>query len=204
MQGNSVQNTIDLLGRLPLRCSRWRPERLLIPLRREYALATKPSTKINKTWKKPAEGFLMINVDGSFEETTSTGSTGAIIRDSSGGFIAASYSYISNVLDAHMAEASALRDGLLLAQRLVLANYKIQADCMEVVDTMLEGGYSATASAAIYDECSQLWEDFDAISISHCNRESNVVAHELARQAMLEKNSCVWIDDPQHLSDNCW
>ena len=91
----------------------------------------------------------------------------------------------------HMAEASALRDRLLLAQRLVLAKYKIQADCMEVVDTMLEGGYSATASAAIYDECSQLWEDFDAISISHCNRESNVVAHELARQAMLEEFLCL-------------
>ena len=133
----------------------------------------------------------MINVDGSFEETTSTGSTGAIIRDSSGGFIAASYSYISNVLDAHMAEASAMRDGLLLAQQIGSSRVQIQADCMEVVDTMLEGGYSATASAAIYDECSQLWEDFDAISISHCNRESNVVAHELARQAMLEEFLCL-------------
>ena len=60
----------------------------------------------------------MINVDGSFVETTGDGSTGAVIRDASGGFIAASYSYIFHVLDATMAEASALRDGLLLAQQI--------------------------------------------------------------------------------------
>jgi hypothetical protein len=32
-----------------------------------------------------------------------------------GGFIAASHSYISHVVDAGMAEATALKDGLLLA-----------------------------------------------------------------------------------------
>ena len=60
----------------------------------------------------------MINVDGSFAEITGDGSTGVVIRDNSGGFIAASYSYISHVLDATMAEAFALRDGLLLAQQI--------------------------------------------------------------------------------------
>jgi hypothetical protein len=48
----------------------------------------------------------------------------------------------------------------------------------------------------IYDEICLLWEDFAAISISHCNRECNSVARELARQAMLDKISQVWIDDP--------
>jgi len=35
-----------------------------------------------------------------------------LVRDTSGSFIPASYSYISHVLDATMAEASALRDVL--------------------------------------------------------------------------------------------
>ena len=72
---------------------------------------------------------------------------------------------------------------------------------MEAVDTILDGGFSATTSVAIYDECNQLWKGFVAISITHCNRESNSVAHELAWQALLEKSSFVWIDDPQHLFD---
>jgi hypothetical protein len=50
-----------------------------------------------------------------------------------------------------MAEASALRDGLLLAQQIGSnRRVQIQADC---IDTMLGGGFSATASAAICDEC---------------------------------------------------
>ena len=34
------------------------------------ALAPKASAVINKKWQKPVEGFLMINVDGCFDETT--------------------------------------------------------------------------------------------------------------------------------------
>ena len=162
-----------------------------------YALASKDLTMINNKWKKLAEGFLMINVDGSFVETTGDGSTGAIIRDASGGFIAASYSHISHVLEATMAEAFALRDGFVLAQQIGSNRVQIQAGCMDVVDTMLDGGFSATPSAAIYEECNQLRKDFVVISITHCNRDSNSVAHELARQALLEKSSCVWLDDPR-------
>lgn len=95
-----------------------------------------------------------------------------------------------------MAEAAALRDGLLLAQQIGCSRVEFQSDCMEVVTTMQEGGFSATAAVAIYDECSQYWKDFLSISISHCIRDSNVVAHELARQALIGKNSFVWIDDP--------
>ena len=95
-----------------------------------------------------------------------------------------------------MAEASALRDALLLAQQIGCSRVQIQADCSEVVDTMLDGGFSATASAAIFEECNHLWEEFAAISITHCHKKSNQVAHELARQARLERNSCIWIDDP--------
>jgi hypothetical protein len=40
--------------------------------------------------------------------------------------------------------------------------------------------------------------DFAAISISHCNRDCNSVAHELARQALLDKSSFVWVDDPSN------
>ncbi|CAD6249334.1 unnamed protein product [Miscanthus lutarioriparius] len=95
-----------------------------------------------------------------------------------------------------MAEAFALRDGLLLAQQIGCNRVEMHADCLEVITTMNEGGFSATAAAPIYDECCQHWMDFAAISISHCNRECNLVAHELARRALLAKTSFVWVDDP--------
>ena len=54
-------------------------------------------------------------MDASYNSDRGTGSTGAIIRDSSGSFIAASSCFIEHVVDASMAEVIALREGLLLA-----------------------------------------------------------------------------------------
>ena len=74
---------------------------------------------------------------------------------------------------------------------------------MEVVTTMQGGGFSATAAWTIYDECYQYWKDFQSISISNCIREYNFMAHELASQVLVGKNSFVWIDEPLPQFGNC-
>ena len=48
---------------------------------------------------------------------------------------------------------------------------------MEVVQTMQDGGFSATAAVAINDEIVILWKKFSEISIGHCSRLCNSVAH---------------------------
>lgn len=35
----------------------------------------------------------------------------------------------------------------------------------------------------VHDEGNLLWQEFDSISIEHCNRQANKVVHELARVA---------------------
>ena len=87
-----------------------------------------------------------------------------------------------------MAEAYALKEGLLLAQHIGGNRLVIQRGCMEVVETMKEGGFSANSAAAIYDECIIIWSGFQEISIEHCSRDANRVAHELARRAMQTKD----------------
>ena len=51
-------------------------------------------------------------------------------------------------MDAAMAEVIALREGLLLVQNIGCTQLLIQSDCVEVVETMMQDGFSATA---IYD-----------------------------------------------------
>ena len=126
----------------------------------------------------------MLNVDASYNQDRGIGSTGAVIRDFSGSFIAAAARFIEHVQDAPMAEAMALKEGLLLAQQIGCNRLMIQSDCLEVVETMKQDGISATAILNRYDECSQLWQDYVSISIEHCNREANKVAHEVARLVM--------------------
>ena len=48
---------------------------------------------------------------------------------------------------------------------------------------MNNGGRSAGAAAAIFDDCYFLACDFPTSRFEHCNREANKVAHELARLA---------------------
>jgi hypothetical protein len=142
---------------------------LIAAITTNYYATIKKGAVINQGWKKSSEGCLMINVDVVFDETIGSGSSGAVIRDSTGGFIAASHSFIPYTVDVATTEAYALRDGLLLEQQIGCCRVAIQSDCIEVVNIMQEGGF-AMAAVAIYDECAQYWKEFAAISISHCNR----------------------------------
>ena len=110
--------------------------------------------------------------------------------------IAAANKYSPLVLDAQMAETYALREGLRLAQQLGCSTIIVQSDCLEVVQSIQDGNFSAMASAPILDECDNLWREFTKISTEHCDRESNQVAHELARQGFMSKVSCIWVDEP--------
>jgi hypothetical protein len=110
--------------------------------------------------------------------------------------MAALPTFLPHVVDAPMAEAYAFRDGLTLAQQIGLQNFIVQTDCAQVVETMKDGGFSATSSAAIYDDCIILWSCFGKVAIEFCNREANQVAHELARVSSSSGRSCTWVDEP--------
>jgi hypothetical protein len=143
--------------------------------------------KRREGWEKPKEGFCKLNVD--------EGATGAVIRDDSGSFIAWNNCGISSITDAALAEARALRDGLLLAGQVGCTKLIVTSDCMEVISTMLNGGNSIGAAAAIYEECTFLARGFSHVNFIHSYRESNLVAHVLASKAEGPYSVC-WTGDP--------
>lgn len=59
---------------------------------------------------------------------------------------------------------------------------------------MHDGGQSAGAAAAIFDDCFHYACDFVTTSFEHCNREANKVTHELARLAKFSLTS-VWFEE---------
>ena len=150
--------------------------------------------------EKPPEDFLMVNVDASYDENRDSGSTGVIIRDCSGDMIVAASRYIPHLVDAPMAEAFALKDGLMLSQQIGGNRIIIQSDCMEVTEIMSNGGCTANSAAAIYDECNTVWRGFQKISIEHVSRDANQVAHALARQAMILNENCMWDNEPPNFN----
>ena len=99
----------------------------IAPLTCNYMRAQAKAVRIREGWKMPPEGKIMVNVDASFAD--GMGSTGVVIRDSSGGFVAALTSFLQSVLDAPMAEAYALKEGLCLVNQIGCTNFKLQSDC---------------------------------------------------------------------------
>jgi ribonuclease HI len=150
---------------------------------------------IRHGWLKPRENFVKLNVDAGFCADTGSGSTGAIIRDDKGGFLATSCCGIPFISDPSTAEARALRDGLILAGQIVCNRLEVNSDCMDVIDVMENGRNSLGPAAAIYEECSFLCRNFTETQFSHCPREANMAAHELARHSG-GTESIVWLDDP--------
>lgn len=82
-----------------------------------------------------------------------------------------------------MAEASAARDGLLLDQQMGHHKIILQSDCAQVIETLQYGGFSSTASSAIFHECSLIASSFDDVCSEYCPWEANSVAHDIVRSS---------------------
>lgn len=163
---------------------------MIAALAKNYKEAMKKSSHIRQGWKKPPEGKVRVNVNTSFDADVGCGSVGAIIRDSTGGVLVAAHSYVPHLVDAPMAKAYALKEGLMRAQHIGCNRLIIQSDCIEVVQTMEDGGFTANSAAAIYDECNIIWSDFQDIAIQHYDREANQAAHNLTRITLQSKQNC--------------
>ena len=102
---------------------------------------------------------------------------------------------MEHVADATIAEAHALRNGILLARDLQVDRITIESDCMKVITMMQNGGFTATTAAAIYNEYLLLSKAFTLVTFVHCPREATRVSHELARVVWINPPS-VWLEEP--------
>nr|XP_020198839.1 spidroin-1-like [Aegilops tauschii subsp. strangulata] len=129
------------------------------------------------------------------EESDHSGGCGAVVRDNRGGFIAATTANLLHVTDVVSAEAAALREGLKLLQNLGCSNVMVRMDNIVVVDCLRLNEGHAMVAAPIFEECRILLRDKGKVTIEHCNRESNCVAHELASWGGANTPS-LWVDAP--------
>jgi hypothetical protein len=82
---------------------------------------------------KPKENFVKLNVNAGFSADAGSRSTGAILRDDTGGFIAASCCGIPFISETSSAEARALRDGLNFAGQVGCNKIEVNSDCMALL-----------------------------------------------------------------------
>jgi hypothetical protein len=80
----------------------------------------------------PEEGWIKINVDGSYGETTGQASIG-IIRDFKGHVILSAWKYLFQFSSAEEAKLLACREGLLLAHHWCHGPLVLESDCSNCI-----------------------------------------------------------------------
>lgn len=156
--------------------------------------AKKPMRKIK--WERPATGVIKLNVDASFHLDSGAGATGAILRDSSGSFIAATCTYWEAAIDAPSMEARAVLEGLRLAKDLGIYALAVECDSLEIVNAIIQPAYYRASGVVITDDCREMMTSFGRATITHCARESNAAAHVIARASYRRQCSKIWRDKP--------
>ena len=94
--------------------------------------------------------FVKLNVDASFDHDLLRGTTGAVLRDDKGNFIAGGNWKMHRCADVLTVEAMALRFGLILAQKVGCNRLIINSENMEVIDTMKNGGQLVGVAATVF------------------------------------------------------
>ena len=144
---------------------------------------------------RPPTNFLVLNVDASYLEDDHTGACGAIIKDVGGMFVAVSTAKILHVADIVSAESAVLVEGLKLAISIGCNVVFVQMDNLVVVEALNHNARHSMIATPILDECRSLLGEFGKVSIEHCIRELNQVAHVLALKGQ-DDPPTVWLDSP--------
>ena len=112
-------------------------------------------------------------------------------------FLAASCYPIPYISDACSAEVLAMYHGLLLANDMGYHSIQIESDSTEVINACVGHDRIWSETSAIYADCFILAGMIGSVEFMHCVRETNEVAHSLAKYAYDSNISCNWADDPQ-------
>jgi hypothetical protein len=102
-------------------------------------------------WTKPPAGFVKLNTDATVNMDTRGASTGCIIRDSAGQFLAACRIPIEGVIDVATAVAEAVRDGLRLAERIGCNHLYVETDALGVAEAFINSEQNRTVGLAFHN-----------------------------------------------------
>jgi hypothetical protein len=100
------------------------------------------------------------------------------------------------MLDASTAEALALKRGLELFERIKCSPTIVESDNLALVDACNGEGDIWIPSTAILMDCFEIAQRISSVSFKHYPRDSNRVAHNLARFSFDANRVIVWEDDP--------
>ncbi|GJN34978.1 hypothetical protein PR202_gb23697 [Eleusine coracana subsp. coracana] len=161
---------------------------------RRQNTTTPTDTKEPEPWAPPPEGWVKINMDGAFEVESgdALASAGIVIRDSQGHAVLSTWQPVRQCSEAMEAEAEACLVGIQLAVEWVRKPAVVESDCWELI-RLLQGDQKTWAAwSTLILEVKAACQLLPEVKYSRVKRQSNSVAHTLAKLAQIKKQSAVW------------
>ena len=161
-----------------------------------------------KRWCRPPEGYLKLNVDGSFHEESETGGTWMILRDGCGEIIFSACRNLGVCTGALDAELAACMEGLALAMQRTELPIIVEMDCAVAV-TMINGGEEDRSPMAfLVREIKALLCNNGRVRVECIRREQNLASHALANLGRVSAITDVWLgtgpaDIPKLCREDC-
>jgi hypothetical protein len=111
-------------------------------------------------WQKPDAGWCKVNTDASFQEVSTLGSGGVVIRDEGGRLLAAMAKSYRRVPDALTAEAMETRDGLIFAGTHGFEKVHLEVDNLPLVNLLRSDRGDLSIVAGLWLEIRELSRSF--------------------------------------------
>ena len=164
----------------------------------EFEFAAKvgliPSAKaqLSQIWKPPDVGVYKVNT-AMFKEGGV--GLGGVVRDHKGEVVAATCRQMGGEMDVVMAEALAVRHGLLTAMEAGFSNLVMEMDNLVVFSKLKKGKHEATVLGSILHDIFVLSRQCHRVLFAFVKRKGNVVAHVLAKLSSSFEGLRVWVEE---------
>lgn len=151
-----------------------------------------PMAETISRWNPPNQGVVKINSDGAFDGSGKRGGVGLVARDYLGQVKWVTAIPISNTHSAEAVEALGFRWAVTLAKEKGGERFSFEGDAQSIIQ-MLKGEKAISSSlAVIIRDIIRLSTSFCDFSFSFTPRDSNRVAHVVAKHALSIEQPTTW------------
>ena len=145
-------------------------------------------------WTPPGQGIYKANYDGAYFAEEEAVGIGVVVRNDLGQVMASLAEKLAMPPTVEILEALAARRAMVFMEELGLRRALFEGDSETVVKALSKGCPDRSCIGHIIKDCMSLMGCFQTCSFSHVRRQSNGVAHALARRARLSSSLSVWME----------
>ncbi|XP_026419373.1 uncharacterized protein LOC113315289 [Papaver somniferum] len=150
----------------------------------------------NTSWSPPADNYLKINIDASFDDTVKKFGIGLIIRDSAGNSRGIRGKYFNEGIDAEQDECFAINEALNWGNNLHFDRILLESDCQNVFFSINDATlYVHWVNQGLVNEIKHQLSTRSGTTLIYLNRSGNNVAHVIANRARNLRASFNILDD---------